>query len=84
MTDRIAVLESEDYEIARKVLVADPIVIEMSKGLNATECAHYDGNPKFEFMLAANREYAKRGGKNQAHIGAVAEAILRLLTQEGR
>jgi hypothetical protein len=52
---------------------------------------HEGGGPRHDFMLAANREYHARVGRvaettrvegyarNAGHIGAVAEAILRLL-----
>jgi hypothetical protein len=75
-------IEASHYQEARNVLAEDPIVWGMLKGLEGvpvTDLAHGPGEPRFEFMMAANREYAARGGTNQAHIGAVAEVILTLL-----
>jgi hypothetical protein len=62
----------------------DPIIIDMAgglKGVPMSELVHDgpDSTPRFEFMTAANAEYRKRGGKDGGHIGAVAEALLRLL-----
>jgi hypothetical protein len=79
----MTVIESADYEQARQRFMKDPIVMAMAKGLKGvpvTEIAHEGSKtPKFEFMQAANREYQSRGGKDAAHIGAIAEALIRLL-----
>lgn len=81
-------IESEDYEVIRQRLVKDPIVIAMAKGLanvDKHELVHNDDpndprpTPRFEFMMASNKEYRKRGGKDGGHIGAIAEALLRLI-----
>lgn len=77
------VIESGDYEEARQRLMKDPIVRAMSKGLKGVkreELVHEGSDtPRFEFMMAANKEYQSRGGKDGGHMGAVAEALLRLI-----
>jgi hypothetical protein len=76
-------IESADYEQARVRLMADRTVQAMARGCRSTDyasMAHGTGSPVFSFMQASNREYQKRTGHSAgAHIGAVAEAILRLL-----
>jgi hypothetical protein len=75
-------IESKDYEETRRRLVKDPIIQDMAGGLldvPRDQLAHDDGTPRFEFMMAANREYSSRGGTDGGHIGAVAEALLRLV-----
>ena len=82
-TDRMTVCESGDYEIARQRLMQDPIVQAMAAGIGdadmLSDLTWDTGNPRFEFMQAANAEYIRRGGTDHAHLGCVAEAILRLL-----
>ena len=85
MDNKITVIEAEHYEDARQRLMRDPIIIEMAKGLEdvAMEKMESGGTPLHEFMLAANREYDKRGGKEpNLHLGAVPEALLRLVKAE--
>ncbi|AQT28483.1 hypothetical protein SEA_TNGUYEN7_85 [Mycobacterium phage TNguyen7] len=78
-------IEAPHYEETRQRLQRDPIIIAMSiEILGApTEIkasfAHDSGTPTFEFMQRANAEYARRGGTDGGHIGAVAEALLRNL-----
>jgi hypothetical protein len=84
-------IESEDYEITRQRLMKDPIIIDMAGGLKNEpveglchgELPKYKTDPwptpRFEFMMAANAEYRERGGTDGGHIGAVAEALLRLI-----
>jgi hypothetical protein len=86
MTEGMAVLESADYAKSRQRLIADPIVRAMAVGLNRDKSLSYkaliheDGTPRMDFMLGANSEYAKRAGHEaNAHIGAVAEALLLVL-----
>jgi hypothetical protein len=88
MTD-ITVLESEDYGRARNALAADPIVRDLARGIRLDDIRrlfHDDLSPRGDFMVAAMREYAERGGTVQAHIGGVAEAIRMVLcgTECGR
>jgi hypothetical protein len=80
------ILEDSHYEESRKALMQDPIVQDMARGLEGhpiEELAHESGTPRHEFMLAANREYHERGGLAPGHLGAVAEALLRLRKGEG-
>ncbi|AYR03461.1 hypothetical protein SEA_POPCICLE_83 [Mycobacterium phage Popcicle] len=76
-------IEARHYEETRVRLTEDPIVKAMAEELHGVpreHLVHDDGTtPRFEFTLAANREYAKRGGTDGGHIGAIAEAILRLI-----
>lgn len=77
-----SVIRAAHYDETVKALVADPIVIDMAGGLAGvpvSELAHDGGTPRFEFMQAANAEYKSRGGEGGGHIGAVAEALLKLL-----
>jgi hypothetical protein len=87
----VSMIESPDYEVIRQRLMKDPIVIAMAKGLEGEDLSEMVHNPnlddpfnpnptpRFEFMLAANKEYRKRGGKDGGHIGAIAEVLLRLV-----
>lgn len=70
------------YDETERRLTDDQIVIDMAASLTRTsrdQMTHDDGTPRFEFMQAANRVYAERGGKDNGHIGAVAHALLALL-----
>lgn len=55
-------------------------------GLPVERFAHDDGTARFEFMLAANREFTARGGASTPclHIGAVAEAVLTVLSDKNK
>lgn len=81
----MAVLESAEYGHRRRMLAGSDTVRQMAAGLAGVpreECAHDDGTPLFEFMMAANREYDARrrpGDPEPGHIGAVAEAVLMVL-----
>jgi hypothetical protein len=84
----MSVIESEDYEQIRQRLMKDPIIIDMAGGLKGVPMSELIHNadaddprptPRFEFMMAANKEYRSRGGTDGGHVGAVAEALLRLL-----
>jgi hypothetical protein len=83
----MTVIRSKDYGETEDRLMADPIVIAMSKGLKdvALDQMHH-GEPertaRFEFMQAANAEYRKRGGKDGGHMGAVANALINLVLQD--
>jgi hypothetical protein len=85
MSEGFTVIESGDYEQTRQRLMKDPIVIAMAKEINndsniiMESFTHDNGTPRFEFMMGANEEYHKRGGVDGGHIGAIAEAILRLI-----
>jgi len=81
----MTVIKSLEYEQTRQRLMADPIVIAMARSLRGYalfELAHDSGTPRFEFAMAANREYERRGGDmtTPRHIGAVPEALLRLIS----
>jgi hypothetical protein len=78
-------IEAAHYGEARRALTQDPIVQDMAHGLAyvpRSTLVHDDGTPRFEFMTRANAEYARRGGKGQAHMGAVAEALMLLRNGE--
>jgi hypothetical protein len=82
----IMAIEARHYEDARRALMTDPIVRAMADDLRGTssidELTHDNGDPTFAFMQAANREYTKRGGGDRGHIGAVAEALIRIIKEE--
>jgi len=82
----MAVLEAKHYQETRDRLAKDPIVIAMAASLTPEVIdaeTHDSGSVKFGFMLAANEEYAKRGGSGQGHIGAVAEALAMIVRARG-
>lgn len=86
MSEEPTVIQANHYEQARQRFMKDPIVIAMAEELKdwpmrSEGLMHDNGNPTFKLMQLANKEYSRRGGKDDAHIGAVAEAILRLLKQ---
>ena len=79
-------IEAAHYEQTRQRLLGDPIVVRMAaelRSMDRTMLVHDDGSPRWDFMRAANDEYRRRGGDQNAplHIGAVAEAIVRLVTE---
>jgi hypothetical protein len=82
----MAMIRAKEYGETEERLTKDPIVIEMAHGLADTPReqlvheADEDGEqPRFEFMMAANKEYRERGGTDGGHIGAVATALLKVL-----
>lgn len=81
-------IEAEHYGETRKALMADPIIRDMAEGVRDTllkdiAWTNLAGQlePKHEFMMAALREYGRRGGEIGTHIGGPAEAILALLNE---
>ena len=78
----MAVIRDRHYDDAVTKLANDPIVINMALAMQSTpreQMSDSSGGPSFDFMNAANREYNSRGGTFHAHIGAVAEAIFKIL-----
>ena len=78
----MAVIRDKHYGEAVTTLANDPIVINMALAMQGTpreQMSDGSGGPSFDFMQAANREYDNRGGTFHAHIGAVAEAIFKIL-----
>jgi hypothetical protein len=90
----MSVIESADYEECRQRLMKDPIVINMAGGLRGIplmQMVHQEDvdengklkdphpTPRFEFMMSANAEYRERGGTDGGHMGAIAEALIRLV-----
>ena len=78
----MAVIRDKHYGEAVTTLANDPIVINMALAMQGTpreQMADSSAGPSFDFMQAANREYDNRGGTFHAHIGAVAEAIFKIL-----
>lgn len=78
----MATIRAKHYDEAVTVLVHDPVVHAMVAGLRDVPMdgmVHDDGTPQFAFMNSANAEYARRGGTNHAHIGAVAEALIKIV-----
>ena len=75
------VIEAEHYEATRRRLAATAAVRSMARELPEELPAEMvrNGRPTFKGMLIANEEYAKRtDDAGPRHIGAVAEALLRL------
>jgi hypothetical protein len=76
-------IEATHYEETRLAFMADPIVQAMAEELPDAflyggDMLSADGTPRFEFMQMANGAYRRKGGALSGHIGAVAEAIVRL------
>lgn len=82
-------IEAAHYEEDRQALMKDPIVIKMEEELYDPSVPFHtmvdsEDHPTFAFMQLCNREYSTRGGKIGAHIGGVAEAIVRLRNQRSQ
>ncbi|AIW02981.1 hypothetical protein PBI_LARENN_86 [Mycobacterium phage Larenn] len=81
------VIRAAHYGENEALLQNDPIVLAMANEIGADPnrdklingWTHDGGSARFEFIQMANREYARRGGNANEHIGAVAAAILALL-----
>lgn len=76
------VIKAKHYDETEARMAKDPVIIAMAHGLAnepREKLAHDDGTPRFEFMQAANKEYAARGGTDGGHIGAAARALLQVL-----
>lgn len=86
---KTAVLEAPHYRETRERLKNDPHVRAMAVSLtvkDVQEGTHEGGCPRHELMGAANREYARRveaagDPHNGGHLGAVAEALVELVTE---
>ncbi|QUE25764.1 hypothetical protein SEA_SMEAGAN_90 [Mycobacterium phage Smeagan] len=84
----MTVIEAAHYGENQRALQQDPIIVAMSVEMNAApdnikaSWSHASGEPTFEFMQIANREFDRRakaagGGYVAAEsIGAVAKALL--------
>ncbi|QGJ90983.1 hypothetical protein SEA_BIANCATRI92_85 [Mycobacterium phage BiancaTri92] len=83
----MTVIAAAHYAENERALQNDPIVLQMANEIGADPqrgklidgWTHDGGSARFEFIQMVNREYARRGGKANEHIGAVAAAILALL-----
>ena len=78
----MATIRSKQYGEDEARLAKDPIVVAMAAELPRDgfrgRSLHDSGEPTFSFMMLANEEYRKRGGKDGAHIGCIAHAILKI------
>lgn len=79
-------IQSPRYREIEARLTRDPIIQRMAAEMWAdgvrpgdTDFVYEDGGPRFAFMQAANRTYARRGGTDGGHIGAAATAVLEVL-----
>jgi hypothetical protein len=87
MSQKITVIAAAHYGETEARLAKQPIVIAMARelaGVPREQLVHVDedgdeGGARFEFMQRANAEYRERGGKDGGHIGAVANALLKVL-----
>lgn len=81
--NEMAVLEAREYGEAQRALAADPIMVNMAGGLKGVareELVHEDGGIRYEFMVAAMREYQARGGKVASYgMGDYGKALMLLL-----
>lgn len=82
------VIESQQYEETRTTLAENPDIRAMADKLRPGLYTHEDGSPTHEFMISAMREFNNRQAarppeeryRGPLHIGAAAEAILKLRT----
>jgi len=77
----MTVIEGAQYETTRRELMEDPLIQQMAQSIPIEALpliTHEDGTPHLDFMIKANRRYRDLGGTRGGHIGAVAEAILRI------
>ena len=77
-------IKAAHYNETEERLTKDPIVISMAEALSYNELVgsflHSSGEPTFDFMTRANDTYRERGGKDGGHIGAISQAIIKLIT----
>jgi len=79
------IIRAAHYDETEQWLLTLPIIRDMAMGLRNVprdQLASEGGTPLFEFMMASNREFDNRGGKDEGHhmhIGAVATALLMVL-----
>lgn len=69
----MTMIRAAHYDQTVAALKADPIIQGMAVSLPS------DVVMDFGFTLAANAEYARRGGKISAHIGGVKEALAAII-----
>ena len=77
----MATIRAKHYDVDEARLAEDPLVITMANEIPVaviSQWLHGDGQPTSDFMMRANREYRNRGGKDGAHIGCIAHAILKI------
>jgi len=77
MSDKLTVIESDDYRKEISALMADPIIVAMTN-----EIPNNLDMSAWGFTQVASEEYNKRGGKNARSIGGPARAIQRLKAGE--
>ena len=87
--NKTAVILAPHYREVVIELVNNEIIQDMARGIKNVpieRITHDDGEPRFEFMMVANDMFRNRGGstKGSQHIGAVAEALLKLLNKGGK
>lgn len=78
------VIKAKHYDEVVKKLMKLPEIQDMALGIKdvpRSDLTHDDGGPRFEFMMASNQEFRNRKPdcKLSLHIGAVAEALLKVL-----
>ena len=86
MSDTFVIRDSSYAQTVARLLDSPTIqaLADDLADLPIKQFAHDDGSARFEFMLAANREFSARGGASTLclHIGAVAEAVLTILANK--
>lgn len=85
----MAIILAPQYREVVAALVKEPEVIAMAEGLARVpreQIVNEEGEPVWEFVLAACRELDKRGVGRELplHIGAAAEALIILLKEKGQ
>ena len=81
----MATIAAKHYAETEERLTKDPIVVSMANQLSYNELVgsflHSDGHPTFDFMQRANESYRSFGGEDVGHIGAIANAIIKLILE---
>lgn len=82
----MSVIQAAHYGRTEQNLSQEQIVVDMAAGLpidlRTDGAVNEHGEPSSAFMGAALAEYKRRGGTTGCHIGAVANALLKLKREE--
>jgi hypothetical protein len=71
-------IRAEHYDATERVLMTDPVIQDMAREL-PDDGPSLDFFDSWYFIQGALREYRRRGGAHQTHIGGPAAAIRRII-----
>jgi hypothetical protein len=69
-------MRAAHYDATERVLMTDPVIQDMAGAFDGTQSVDFDS---WDFIQAALKEYRRRGGDHQTHIGGPAAAIRRIV-----